>query len=308
MLTKHKSNTHTLFADQPMQSSQTKSIPAQPSKNKTKQAKASLNHLNGKDWIKFTKSWFILPSGATDRKKTEFHPATFPQTLAADFISFFTKEDETVLDPFAGTGTTLSAANVMGRQAKGIELESKFVDFARSRTFSPVVHGEALETLQDTVEFPDQHYDYIFTSPPYWNMLHKSRGGNGDTRHKKRKAAEQSIIYGDNPNDLGNIEDPEKYIQRLIDIFTAAHRTLKGQRYCTVIIQNMNYQGNLVPIAWNFAAAMSNTGLWELKGERIWCKDQGTLGIYGYPTTYATNNVHHYCLTFRSKKFGGDPC
>ena len=28
------------------------------------------------------------------------------------------------------------------------------------------------------------------------------------------------------------------------------------------------------------------------------CKEQGKLGIYGYPTTYATNNFHHYCLTF----------
>ena len=39
-----------------------------------------LNNLNAKEWIKFTKSWFIL-SGKADREKTAAHPATFPLEL-----------------------------------------------------------------------------------------------------------------------------------------------------------------------------------------------------------------------------------
>ena len=57
----------------------------------------------------------------------------------------------------------------------------------------------------------------------------------------------------------------------------------------------------MTPIAWQFGIAMAETGLWDLKGERIWCKEQGRLGIYGYPSAYATNNFHHYCLTFRKR-------
>src|SRR5260370_19049569 len=74
----------------------------EPRKNK-------LNELSGKDWIKFTKSWFVhRPEPHGDRKIR--HPASFPESLVKDFISFFTRQGELVVDPFLGTGTTLVTA------------------------------------------------------------------------------------------------------------------------------------------------------------------------------------------------------
>ena len=58
-----------------------------------------LNDISAPDWIKFTKSWFVL-SGKVDREKTSVHPATFPLELPQDFIQFFTKRGQHVLDPF----------------------------------------------------------------------------------------------------------------------------------------------------------------------------------------------------------------
>jgi site-specific DNA-methyltransferase (adenine-specific) len=43
------------------------------------------------------------------------HSAAFPQELPEWFIKLFTKENDTVLDPFMGSGTTLSVANRMKR-------------------------------------------------------------------------------------------------------------------------------------------------------------------------------------------------
>ena len=120
-----------------------------------------------------------------------------------------------------------------------------------------------------------------------------------DTRHKKREQRGEALVYSDNEHDIGNIEEVNVYLSILLDLFTSAHRVLKPNKYLTIIIQNLNYEGKLVPIAWQLGMLLVNTNLWEMKDERIWCKDQGRLGIYGYPTTYATNNVHHYCLTFR---------
>ena len=266
-----------------------------------KRHKNALNELTATEWIKFTKSWFTLKRGGNDREKLKAHPATFPAELAKDYITFFTKRSERVLDPFLGSGTTMEVAEKLGRFSLGIELQPDFVDFAATRTSHPIIIGNALEEIHNSDNFPTETFHYVLTSPPYWNTLHKSRGGNKDTRHKKRQARGETLVYSDSPDDIGNIENVDAYMNQLVSLFTGVHRVLKPKRYLTIVIQNLNYEGRLVPIAWQLGMALSETGMWTLKGERIWCKEQGKLGIYGYPTTYATNNFHHYCLTFQRR-------
>ena len=55
------------------------------------------------------------------------HSAVFPRGLPAWFIKLFTVPGDTVLDPFAGSGTTLFAAYEMRRQAIGIEIVPEYV-------------------------------------------------------------------------------------------------------------------------------------------------------------------------------------
>lgn len=50
------------------------------------------------------------------------HPAAFPENLPEWFIKLFTQEKDTVLDPFAGSGTTLAVAQRMKRNSIGIEI------------------------------------------------------------------------------------------------------------------------------------------------------------------------------------------
>src|SRR5512147_831203 len=93
-------------------------------------ASNKLNDLDPKAWLKFQKSWFI--HNPPPRKKGVLvHPAKFPETLAQDFIEFFTKEGQTVLDPMAGTGSTLVAALRAGRHSYGIELNPRYAEIAR---------------------------------------------------------------------------------------------------------------------------------------------------------------------------------
>jgi DNA modification methylase len=68
-----------------------------------------LNDLDSKSWLKFQKSWFIH-NPPPRRKDVLRHPAKFPESLAQEFIEFFTKSGQVVLDPMAGTGSTLVAA------------------------------------------------------------------------------------------------------------------------------------------------------------------------------------------------------
>src|SRR3972149_8264971 len=92
--------------------------------------KNKLNDLDPKTWLKFQKSWFI--HNPPKRKKGALvHPAKFPETMAQEFIEFFTKPGETVLDPMAGIGSTLIAALGSGRNSYGIELNPKYAEIAQ---------------------------------------------------------------------------------------------------------------------------------------------------------------------------------
>ena len=59
------------------------------------------------------------------------HPAPFPKSLPLWFIRLFTDEGDRVLDPFAGSGTTLLAALESGRNATGIDTEASYCDAMR---------------------------------------------------------------------------------------------------------------------------------------------------------------------------------
>ena len=61
------------------------------------------------------------------------HPATFPVALPEWFIQLFTDPLDTVLDPFAGSGTTLVAAKGLGRNSIGIEILPEYCELAKER-------------------------------------------------------------------------------------------------------------------------------------------------------------------------------
>jgi DNA modification methylase len=72
--------------------------------------------------------WHIAPA-----PRDGGHPAPFPLELARRAIRLSTWPDEVVLDPFAGSGTTLVAARQLGRRAIGIEPSERYCQLAVDR-------------------------------------------------------------------------------------------------------------------------------------------------------------------------------
>ena len=56
------------------------------------------------------------------------HSAAFPEALPEWFINLFTREGDCVLDPFMGSGTTVTVAERMGRNAIGVEILQEYYD------------------------------------------------------------------------------------------------------------------------------------------------------------------------------------
>jgi site-specific DNA-methyltransferase (adenine-specific) len=61
------------------------------------------------------------------------HSAAFPEELPEWFIKLFTVRGDLVLDPFAGSGTTLAVSGKLGRNAVGIELQREYCEIAARR-------------------------------------------------------------------------------------------------------------------------------------------------------------------------------
>ncbi len=90
-------------------------------------ALSMLNRDEMQSWMRST--WTDI-RGESTRKG---HPAPYPVQLAERLIKLFSFAGDTVLDPFAGTGTTAVAALESGRQSISVEIEPRYLDLARSR-------------------------------------------------------------------------------------------------------------------------------------------------------------------------------
>jgi DNA modification methylase len=268
-----------------------------------------LNDLDSKEWLKFQKSWFIH-NPPPRQKGVLRHPAKFPETLAQEFIEFFTKAGQVVLDPMVGTGSTLAAALRCGRHSYGIELNPSYANIAKkvvieerhnlgeasTGLISEVITGDAACLPEYVQDRGIPLIDYVITSPPYWNMLH-ARGAQ--TQKKRRSEEDLDVFYSEDPHDLGNIEDYVGFLERLSAVYAGLKPYLREKAYLTIIVKNIKKRGFIYPLAWDLGRKLGE--IYRLKDEKIWCQGDIRLAPYGMGSAWVSNTFHHYCLQFRNE-------
>jgi DNA modification methylase len=268
-----------------------------------------LNDLSSKEWLKFQKSWFVH-NPPPRNKNVLRHPAKFPETLAQEFIEFFTRRGQVVLDPMAGTGSALVAALRAGRHSYGIELNPAYAEIARQvidEERRALVEAAASLTAEvitaDAADLPAiaaaqgiPPVDYVITSPPYWDMLHAH---GAETQRKRRSAPGLDVFYSDDPDDLGNVHEYAEFLERLARIYEGMRPCLCKGAYLTIIVKNVKKAGKIYPLAWDLARRLSST--YTLKDEKIWCQDDIRLAPYALGKAWVSNTFHHYCLQFRNE-------
>ncbi|HTD50561.1 MAG TPA: site-specific DNA-methyltransferase [Acidimicrobiia bacterium] len=90
----------------------------------------SVNTIDADEFMAATLDvWDIEPESA----RRVSHPAPFPVALPGRLIDLYTYENDLVLDPFMGSGSTLVAAARAGRRYIGYDLDPTYVDIARLR-------------------------------------------------------------------------------------------------------------------------------------------------------------------------------
>lgn len=247
-------------------------------------------------------AWFV-PKPPPREKGVLLHPAKFPESLVTYFLEQFTRENERVFDPMAGTGSTLLAALSQKREAYGIELNPQFHQIARQRLekFVAQPHGNFAQwqiingdaSAEESYRDLPVQFDYVLTSPPYWDMLRMK----GSETQQKRKAAGLLQFYSEDARDLGNYEDYDFFLRALVEIYERLAARLAHGRYMTIIVKNVKKKGKIYPLAWDLALALRRS--LTLCHEQFWCQDDLKLAPFGYRYAWVSNTMHHYCLHFR---------
>jgi site-specific DNA-methyltransferase (adenine-specific) len=73
-------------------------------------------------------TWFVPRVCGTYKERVGWHPCQMPLAVMDRIIKVSSNPGDLVLDPFAGSGTTLAAARSLGRETIGIELSENYVE------------------------------------------------------------------------------------------------------------------------------------------------------------------------------------
>lgn len=195
-----------------------------------------------------------------------------PPSYVEHFLTRYTESDDTVLDPFAGFGTTLTVAEELGRKAYGVEYETERVVHIESRVDYPerVVRGSALSL--PSLDLPK--VECCFTSPPY-------------------------MVEGMDRNPLANYADDsqttyEDYLADIETVFTDIDELVIPDGTVLVDISNMKCNENATTLAWDVAGVIGT--IFDFAGEVVigWENSDDEDGTYGY------GYDHSYCLVFEA--------
>ena len=265
------------------------------------------NHLNcmtASQWLRCQTGVWRFSYEKRDIRDKRKHPATFPLALARQVIELFTHRGELVLDPFAGSGTTLVAALELGRNAVGFDLKQDYVRLCESRLAAEkrvegiqvAVHDDA-RRIHSYLE--PESVGLVFTSPPYANLLNRRRR-NKSRRNRRNHQYGKIEQYSQDPRDLGTLE-LEQYTEAMGAIFENLLGLLRPKAHCVVNVPDMWWDDRRVTIHVALIEELRRRG-YELRNIIIWDKTNivNRISILGWPSNYITLGItFEYLLDFR---------
>ena len=134
-------------------------------------------------------TWYFPRVAGTFKEREGFHGCQMPEQLLGRIIRISSDPMAVVLDPFAGSGTTLAVAQKLGRQWIGLELSKDYVNRIKDRIKNIRV-GDALDG------FEEPHKSAPSTKKGKSKAVLRSSRGAGNRRSSKAQRIREEIESG----------------------------------------------------------------------------------------------------------------
>ena len=183
------------------------------------------------------------------------HPGKMLPALARRIVEAYSGTGDLVVDPMAGTGTTMVEAALAGRHCVGVEIEDRWVTLARTnldhllppeaRALAEVRAGDA-RALPDVLGDLTGRVDLIVTSPPYAcdaGVIDKAAWQAGASMCDRG-----SLNYSTDPANLGHARG-ETYLAEMAAVYAACFTVLRPGGLLVTVTKNMRRAGRLVDLA-----------------------------------------------------------
>jgi modification methylase len=193
------------------------------------------------------------------------HPAKMLPAIARQAISAYSHPGDLVLDPMCGIGTTLVEAIHLGRDAIGVELESRWAALAAANTTHARRHGAtgtATIVTGDARHLPQLlepelmgRVALVLTSPPYGRSLHgqvSARPGRG--------VAKFDHAYSTDPTNLGRV-NPPTLLAALEEILAGCQQLLRPGGVLVLTARPYRQRDHLVDIPGQLTHLAETAGL-----------------------------------------------
>ena len=245
--------------------------------------KKKITHWEPKDFeLEMTTSWSFPSRGDWATHNAKYRGNWSPY-IPRNLILRYSKENDLILDQFAGGGTTLVEAKLLNRNIIGIDINpnsislcKEMVDFEKEKCGNvQIITGDA----RNLSFIGNESIDFICTHPPYANIIQYSEDIDGDLSHLK-------------------IPD---FLAAMEDVADESFRMLKKNKFCAVLIGDTRKNGHMIPLGFEVMKVFENAGF---KLKEIIIKEQHNCKATGF---WKTNSVkynflliaHEYLFVFR---------
>lgn len=153
--------------------------------------------------------------------------------IPRNLILRYSKEGDTVLDPFLGSGTTLVETKLLKRKGIGIDINPDSIEIAKENLrfnkhndYHPLIYNA---DSRDLTILKDNSIDLICAHPPYANIIKYSENINGDL----------------------SLLDIDEFLAEISKVAKELFRILKKDKYCAILIGDTRRNKHMVPLGFH---------------------------------------------------------
>ena len=260
-----------------------------------------VNDLTGREWVFWSRSVITKPYPPNlQHALRNRHGGQKPPELCADLVRTFSKQGQSVLDPFMGVGGVLLGASLAGRSATGVEINPEWIRIYREVcrlegiAEQEAIAGDSRAVLQT---LDGRLFDLVLTDVPYWKMdrAPRSRGTWKRVGEPSRPARGSRLAdFG-----TGGYADKGEWLASMGEIFAGAAAVLKPGGYLVSFIGDMYRDNEYHCLSAELAGALQRIPGLVWKANLVWYDVSKRLHLYGYQYAYIPSLIHQNILVFR---------